>query len=55
MCMHAFGNPDRPTILLLRSMGLPSQALFDGFREYMPGDYFIIFPEQGGYGKFRRI
>ena len=51
MYIHTFGRQDRPAILLLHPMGLPGETLFGIFREFVPDDYFVIFPDQGGHGK----
>ena len=51
MYIHTFGRQDCPAILLLHPMGLPGEALFGIFREFVPDDSFVIFPDQGGHGQ----
>ena len=50
MIIHTYGNPKDPVILMLHPMLLPGKQLAEHMGRKIPGDYFLIAPDQAGHG-----
>ena len=54
ICVHEYGNPSDPLIVLLAPMLLSGEDMYNIFSPHLKGKYFIIAPDQGGHGNAGR-
>ena len=50
MIIHSYGNPKDPAIVMFHPMLLPGKQLVEHMGKKIPGDYFLVAPDQAGHG-----
>ena len=50
LCVHEYGDPADPLIVLLAPMLLSGEDMYNIVSPHLEGKYFIVAPDQGGHG-----
>ena len=50
ICVHEYGDPADPLIVLLAPMLLSGEDMYNIVSPHLEGKYFIVAPDQGGHG-----